>query len=222
MSQARALQLHRELWPRRIDAHARRAACVATARRADELALREPTRRQLLEVCRTLRDEPELQLRDADGSGRRRLSATTAAPSGSTTRATAQRLQPRASIAPRRTRSAGDRRFAVVYNLLSITHNQRLRLRVWCAGHEEPVVDSVTDGLGQRQLVRARGLRPVRHPVPRPSGPAPHPHRLRLHRPSVPQGFPADRQRRGALRPGEEARGLPAGEHRAARAGAAR
>jgi hypothetical protein len=33
-----------------------------------------------------------------------------------------------------------------------------------------------------------------------PSGPAPHPHRLRLRRPSVPQGLPADRQRRSALR----------------------
>ena len=29
--------------------------------------------------------------------------------------------------------------------------------------------------------------------------PAPHPHRLRFHRPSVPQGLPADRQRRGPL-----------------------
>ena len=31
-----------------------------------------------------------------------------------------------------------------------------------------------------RQLVRAGGLRHVRHPVLRPSRPAPHPHRLRL------------------------------------------
>src|SRR6185437_9320917 len=54
----------------------------------------------------------------------------------------------------------------------------------------------------------------------RPPGPAPHPHRLRLHRPPVPQGLPADRQRRGALRRREAARGLPPGDHRAARAGA--
>ena len=40
---------------------------------------------------------------------------------------------------------AGDARFAVVYQLLSITHNQRLRLRVPCATRDEPVVDSVID-----------------------------------------------------------------------------
>jgi NADH-quinone oxidoreductase subunit C len=36
------------------------------------------------------------------------------------------------------------RRFAVVYHLLSISLNQRLRLRVFCAGDAEPMVDSVT------------------------------------------------------------------------------
>jgi len=35
------------------------------------------------------------------------------------------------------------RRFAVVYHLLSITHNRRLRLRVFCADDEFPLVDSV-------------------------------------------------------------------------------
>ena len=35
-------------------------------------------------------------------------------------------------------------RFAVVYQLLSIHYNQRLRLRVFCSG-EPPMVDSVTD-----------------------------------------------------------------------------
>ncbi len=34
-------------------------------------------------------------------------------------------------------------RFAVVYHLLSITHNRRLRLRVFAADDELPVVDSV-------------------------------------------------------------------------------
>jgi NADH-quinone oxidoreductase subunit C len=34
-------------------------------------------------------------------------------------------------------------RFAVVYNLLSITHNRRLRLRVKCPDTTEPVLDSV-------------------------------------------------------------------------------
>lgn len=36
------------------------------------------------------------------------------------------------------------RRFAVVYHLLSIALNQRLRLKVFCEDDEEPMVDSVT------------------------------------------------------------------------------
>jgi NADH-quinone oxidoreductase subunit C len=39
---------------------------------------------------------------------------------------------------------AAGRRFAVVYHLLSISLNQRLRLRVFCADDAEPMVDSVT------------------------------------------------------------------------------
>jgi NADH-quinone oxidoreductase subunit C len=35
------------------------------------------------------------------------------------------------------------RRFAVVYHLLSIAHNHRLRLRVFCADDSQPMVDSV-------------------------------------------------------------------------------
>jgi len=40
---------------------------------------------------------------------------------------------------------AGDARFAVVYQLLSVTRNQRLRLRVPCLDAQEPTVDSVID-----------------------------------------------------------------------------
>jgi NADH-quinone oxidoreductase subunit C len=36
------------------------------------------------------------------------------------------------------------RRFAVVYHLLSIELNQRLRLKVFCADDEQPTIDSVT------------------------------------------------------------------------------
>jgi NADH-quinone oxidoreductase subunit C len=36
------------------------------------------------------------------------------------------------------------RRFAVVYHLLSVSLNHRLRLRVYCADDAEPMVDSVT------------------------------------------------------------------------------
>src|SRR5688572_19940295 len=63
-------------------------------------------------------------------------------------------------------------------------------------------------------MVRARGVRPFRHHVRRPSRPAPHPDRLRLRRPSVPQGLPAVRARRDALRPRAAARDLPAGDDR--------
>ncbi len=35
-------------------------------------------------------------------------------------------------------------RFAVVYHLLSITHNHRLRLKVFCEDDEHPMLDSVT------------------------------------------------------------------------------
>jgi NADH-quinone oxidoreductase subunit C len=37
------------------------------------------------------------------------------------------------------------RRFAVVYHLLSIAHNHRVRLRVFCADDAHPMVDSVTN-----------------------------------------------------------------------------
>ena len=40
---------------------------------------------------------------------------------------------------------SAERRFAVVYHLLSITHNHRLRLRAWCEPGEPPLIDSVVD-----------------------------------------------------------------------------
>ncbi|HUQ53773.1 MAG TPA: NADH-quinone oxidoreductase subunit C, partial [Gammaproteobacteria bacterium] len=36
-------------------------------------------------------------------------------------------------------------RFAVVYHLLSVTHNHRLRLKTFAANDERPIVDSVYD-----------------------------------------------------------------------------
>ena len=42
-------------------------------------------------------------------------------------------------------RPAAGARFAVVYHLLSVSNNQRLRVRVKCEDEEEPVVDSVVD-----------------------------------------------------------------------------
>ncbi|NNF51566.1 MAG: NADH-quinone oxidoreductase subunit C [Gammaproteobacteria bacterium] len=42
-------------------------------------------------------------------------------------------------------RASGERRFAVVYHLLSTSKNHRLRLRSFCSGAEPPVIDSVND-----------------------------------------------------------------------------
>jgi len=41
--------------------------------------------------------------------------------------------------------AAPERRFAVVYQLLSIRHNRRLRLRAYCAPGEPPLIDSVVE-----------------------------------------------------------------------------
>src|SRR5690606_12588966 len=76
--------------------------------------------------------------------------------------------------------------------------------------------------LAGRQLVRARGLRSLRHRLRGSRRPAPHPHRLRLRRASVPQGLPGLRLCRDALRPGAGTGDLPAGDDRAARDRAAR
>jgi NADH-quinone oxidoreductase subunit C len=45
---------------------------------------------------------------------------------------------------PGEDRAPAGRRFAVVYHLLSVSLNQRLRLRAFCADDAEPMMDSVT------------------------------------------------------------------------------
>ena len=108
---------------------------------ADELAI-EVGSGELLEVARTLRDHPELSfemLVDLAGVdyldyGRaewRTNSATATGFSRGVNRAAAHTL-------------AADKRFAVVYQLLSVRYNRRLRMRVWCEELEDPVIDSVT------------------------------------------------------------------------------
>jgi NADH-quinone oxidoreductase subunit C len=107
----------------------------------DELAI-EVASEQLLEVARILRDDPQLRfelLMDLAGVdyldyGRaewRTNSATTTGFSRGVNRAAPHTL-------------AGNKRYAVVSQLLSITHNQRLRLRVWAGDVEDPMVDSLT------------------------------------------------------------------------------
>ena len=96
----------------------------------------------LLTVCRTLRDAPELKfemLMDLAGVdhlvyGRDEWQTQSATRSGFSRGRTARTELPDLAAAGR---------FAVVYNLLSISHNQRVRLTVRCPDTAEPVVDSV-------------------------------------------------------------------------------
>jgi NADH-quinone oxidoreductase subunit C len=111
-----------------------------------ELTYETPAER-LLEVAAVLRDAPHLKFemcmdvcgvdylehgraewktQDATTSGFSRGVSRWAAPDGT-----------------REEAAAAGRRFAVVYHLLSISLNQRLRLRVFCADDVEPMVDSV-------------------------------------------------------------------------------
>jgi NADH-quinone oxidoreductase subunit C len=110
---------------------------------AGELAYEvEPA--QLLSVCRALRDTPELKfemLVDVAGVdylhyGRDEWQTVTATHSGFSRGRVARTTAPDPNMPGR---------FAVVYQLLSITHNHRLRLRVKCLDVQEPVVDSVID-----------------------------------------------------------------------------
>ena len=96
----------------------------------------------LLEVARALHDDPGLgfdMLIDVAGLdfldyGRTEWKTQSATGSG---------FSRGVNRAAGHTLSAG-RRYAVAYQLLSVTHNERLRLRVWCEDNEEPAVDSLT------------------------------------------------------------------------------
>jgi NADH-quinone oxidoreductase subunit C len=98
----------------------------------------------LLEAVRVLRDDPELKFEmcmDVCGvdyleHGRAEWKTEDATSSGFS-RGVARSAEPDAPVAP-------GKRFAVVYHLLSVSLNQRLRLRVFCADDAEPMVDSVT------------------------------------------------------------------------------
>ena len=111
---------------------------------ADELAY-EVEPQALLEVCTALRDTPQLRfemLMDLAGLDyleyRKDEWRTQAATRTGFSRA---RLAEEETVAPA---PVGGARFAVAYQLLSITHNRRLRLRARCERDAEPVVDSVS------------------------------------------------------------------------------
>ena len=111
--------------------------------RAGELAY-EVEAAALLRVCRTVRDAEDLRfemLMDLAGIdylnyGRDDWQSQSATRSGFSRARSPQEAAPD---------PGAPGRFAVVYNLLSITHNQRLRLRAICPDTAEPVLDSVVD-----------------------------------------------------------------------------
>src|SRR6185312_17259048 len=116
---------------------------------AHELTLEvEPA--ELLAVCEILRDDPELKfemLMDVCGLDYLDYGRTEWNTSGSTSTGFSRgvnRVDATQEPAP-----APDphvlRRFAVVYHLLSIAHNCRVRVRVFCADTDSPAVDSVTN-----------------------------------------------------------------------------
>jgi NADH-quinone oxidoreductase subunit C len=114
------------------------------ASRSEELAY-EVEAAGLLGVCRTLRDAEDLRfemLMDLAGVdylsyGRDDWQTESATRSGFSRARQAQSASPPDPAAPAR--------FAVIYNLLSISHNQRLRLKAVCPDTAEPVLDSVVD-----------------------------------------------------------------------------
>ncbi len=88
-------------------------------------------------------------------------------------------------------------RFDVVWHFLSMYQNHRIRVKV--AIREDEMLPTLTAIYPAAQLVRARDLRHVRDPVHRSSGPAPHPDRLWLFRPSAAQGLSDHRLCRGSI-----------------------
>jgi NADH-quinone oxidoreductase subunit C len=100
---------------------------------------------ELLAVAAVLRDTPALKFEmcmdvcgvDYLSHGRDEWNTQSATSSGFS-RGVARGGQRAGELPP-------GRRFAVVYHLLSISLNQRLRLRVFCPDDEQPMVDSVTD-----------------------------------------------------------------------------
>jgi NADH-quinone oxidoreductase subunit C len=143
----------------KVDAHLQgRARRVASL--ADELAY-EIEAPALLAVCATLRDAPDLKfemLMDVAGVdylvyGRDEWQTVSATRSGFS-RGRVARLPGHehdsseageAGVGEGAHRPPAETRFAVVYHLLSIANNQRLRLRALCTQSEadEPVIDSL-------------------------------------------------------------------------------
>jgi NADH-quinone oxidoreductase subunit C len=96
----------------------------------------------LVAVCRQLRDDAELkfeQLIDATGVDYSQYGRVEWSTQESTSRGFSRGVD-------RAERDvAADKRFAVVYHLLSIAHNARIRLRAFCEPGDPPMIDSVVE-----------------------------------------------------------------------------
>jgi len=97
----------------------------------------------LKEVCLALRDTPELKFEIlVDLAGIDYLDYATS--EWKTTSATDSGFSRGVNRdAPRKPHDGA--RFAVAYNLLSVTNNQRIRIRARCEDAEDPIIDSVVD-----------------------------------------------------------------------------
>ncbi len=125
---------------------------IAVPNHTGELTFELPAAR-LLELAKLLRDAPDLKfemLMDVCGvdyleHGLAEWKTQSATNSGFS-RGVGRRdpSVDRASFEAAESERGNTRRFAVVYHLLSITHNHRLRLRVYCPDDTQPMVDSVT------------------------------------------------------------------------------
>jgi NADH-quinone oxidoreductase subunit C len=107
--------------------------------------------KDLLDVCRTLRDAPELKLEilidvcgvDYRDYGKDEWQTSSATETGFS-RGTLRGAPPPAEDVEQATyRPAA--RFAVVYHLLSVSLNHRVRLKTFAEDDERPIVDSVYD-----------------------------------------------------------------------------
>ena len=138
----------------RLTARFARARCVALPVAAGELAF-EVDAANLLGVCRDAARRRGARLRAADRSVPASTISTTAATSGARSSSTrtgfsrgVESQSAKHGAASRKPRAP---RFAVAYQLLSITHNWRLRLRSFAQRRR-----AAGDRFGRRHLGRAR------------------------------------------------------------------
>ena len=98
----------------------------------------------LVAVCRELRDAPDLAFEQlVDLSGIDYLDFGKA--EWTTSEATSSGFSRGVEREPRGEAPAGEGRFAVSYQLLSVSRNARLRVRCSCPAGDPPMIDSVTE-----------------------------------------------------------------------------